>query len=248
MIAAKRGAVGRAKDRDGEIEIFTPAELSEILSHAKEEIMSFLVVGGFAGVRRIEIQRLVWEDIRLEDGLIEIRAKNAKTASRSVIPVVLNLKEWLLKNREDTGPVCDYSNVGFALHKLTKAINEARRAVWAKKHGKTGGQAAAGGFDISGAGWVVEVALVLSEAMDRRLEADRQRSDFGELAQRALVAARNGAVSLHLVRHWTPVTILTYGMLSISSARAEMEFVPEVSFRMAPPVATSLPVSWSYSV
>jgi integrase len=136
-------AVGRAKNRDGEIEIFTTAELLEILSHAKEEIMPFLLVGAFAGVRHIEIQRLVWEDIRLEDGLIEIRAKNAKTASRRMIPVVPNLKEWLVKYRKETGPVCDYGNMGFALHKLTRGINEARRAAWAQKHGKTDEELAA---------------------------------------------------------------------------------------------------------
>jgi hypothetical protein len=73
----------------------------------------------------------------LDDGLIEIRAKNAKTASRRMIPIVPTLKEWLLSYRRDNGPVCDYNNVGFTLHKLTKGINEARRAAWAKKHGKT---------------------------------------------------------------------------------------------------------------
>jgi len=130
-------AVGRAKHREGEIEIFTPAELVEILSHAKEEIMPFLLVGAFAGVRHIEIQRLAWADVRMEDGLIEIRAKNAKTASRRMIPLLPNLKEWLINYRKETGPVCDYSNVGFALHKLTKGINEARRAAWAQKHGMT---------------------------------------------------------------------------------------------------------------
>jgi integrase len=133
-------AVGRAKNREGEIEIFTPAELVEILLHTKEEIMPFLLVGAFAGVRHIEIQRLTWADVRLDDGLIEIRAKNAKTASRRMIPIVPNLKEWLLEYRKDTGPVCDYNNVGFALHKLSKGINEARRAAWAMKHGKTAEQ------------------------------------------------------------------------------------------------------------
>jgi integrase len=136
-------AVGRAKDRDGEIEIFTPAELIEILAHAKEEIMPFLLVGAFAGVRHVEIQRLTWSDVRLEDGLIEIRAKNAKTASRRMIPIVPNLNEWLLKYRKDTGAVCDYNNVGFALHKLTKAINQARRTQWAQKHGKSDKELAA---------------------------------------------------------------------------------------------------------
>ena len=127
-------SVGRAKDRGGEIEIFTPAELIEIFVHAKEQIMPFLVVGAFAGVRHIEIQRLTWADIRLDDDLIEIRAKNAKTASRRTIPIQPNLKHWLIKYRKDTGPVCDYTNVGFALHKLTKAINDARRSAWAEKN------------------------------------------------------------------------------------------------------------------
>jgi len=130
-------AVGRAKNHDGEIEIFTPTELVEILLRTKEEIMPFLLVGAFAGVRHIEIQRLVWEDIRLEDDLIEIGAKKAKTASRRMIPLLPNLKQWLMKYRKETGPVCDYSNIGFALHKLTKGINEARRAAWAQKHGLT---------------------------------------------------------------------------------------------------------------
>jgi integrase len=130
-------AVGRAKDREGEIEIFTPTELVEILSHAKEEIMPFLLVGAFAGVRHIEIQRLTWADVRLEDDLIEIRAKNAKTASRRMIPLLPNLRQWLMTYRKDPGLVCEYSNVGFALHKLTRGINEARRASWAQKHGIT---------------------------------------------------------------------------------------------------------------
>ena len=38
--------------------------------------------------------------------------------------------------------------------------------------------------------------MALSAAMDRRIEGSRQRSDFGELAQRALV----GAVTEHLQR------------------------------------------------
>ncbi len=45
------------------------------------------------------------------------------------------------------------------------------------------------GLDVGGAASVVEVAMALSAALDRKIEASRQRSDFGELAQRSLVAA-----------------------------------------------------------
>ena len=48
------------------------------------------------------------------------------------------------------------------------------------------------GVEVTGAASVVEVAMALSAAMERRLAAARQRSDFGELAQRALVSAVTG--------------------------------------------------------
>lgn len=130
-------AVGRAKDRDGEIEIFTPTELVEILTHAGPELVPFLAIGAFAGIRHAEIQRLHWEDIRLEDGLIEVRAKKAKTASRRMVPIVPNLKEWLMGYRQEGGLVCSYLNMAFLLHRITKGINEARRAAWAQAKGVT---------------------------------------------------------------------------------------------------------------
>jgi integrase len=119
--------VSRAKDRDGEIEIFKPAELVEVLAHAPGEIVAFIAIGAFAGIRHAEIQRLHWEDIRVEDELIEVRAQ---TASRRTIPITPNLKEWLLQYRKQSGPVCGYTNVAFALHKVTKGINETRRQAW----------------------------------------------------------------------------------------------------------------------
>ena len=49
-------AVARAKDREGEIEVFTPVELAEILNCADEALISFLTLGAFAGIRHAEIQ------------------------------------------------------------------------------------------------------------------------------------------------------------------------------------------------
>jgi hypothetical protein len=45
------------------------------------------------------------------------------------------------------------------------------------------------------------MAMALSEAMERRIEGSRQRSDFGELAQRALVAT----VTEHFQREMLPL-------------------------------------------
>jgi hypothetical protein len=87
-------------------------------------------------------------------------------------------------------------------HAWEKAFNAVRsdagfrEAVWllmqigaAGKGRDPTGHLSSVGVEVVGAASVVEVAMALSAAMERRLEASRQRSDFGELAQRALISA-----------------------------------------------------------
>jgi len=124
-------AVPVAKDRDGEIEIFTPAELAEILSHAGDRLIPFFALGAFAGIRHAEIQRLDWHDVRFEDGIVEVHAKKAKTASRRTVPIVDGLKAWLLPHRKANGHVCAYQNMAYEIDELVRRINKARRASWA---------------------------------------------------------------------------------------------------------------------
>ena len=121
-------AVMVAKDRDGEIEIYTPAELEEILNHAPQGLIPFLTIGAFAGIRHAEIQRLHWPTIQLEHNLIEIRAANAKTASRRTVPILPNLKAWLEDYRDEEKPVCAYLNVSNTLQEVVAAINQTRKA------------------------------------------------------------------------------------------------------------------------
>jgi integrase len=122
-------------DREGDIEVFTAAELTEVLCCAGEAMIPFLTLGAFAGIRHAEIQRLEWKDIRFDDGSIEIRASKAKTASRRLVPILPNLKEWLVKYREPSGLVVTHRNVAFELHMIAKRANELRRAAWATANG-----------------------------------------------------------------------------------------------------------------
>jgi len=128
-------SVAVVNDREGDIEVFTAAELIEVLCCASEAMIPFLTLGAFAGIRHAEIQRLEWKDVRFEDGSIEIGASKAKTASRRLVPIVPNLLEWLMKFRQDSGRVVSHENVAFELHVITKRVNEARRAAWALKKG-----------------------------------------------------------------------------------------------------------------
>ncbi|HTY87018.1 MAG TPA: tyrosine-type recombinase/integrase [Candidatus Acidoferrum sp.] len=128
-------SVAVVNDRGGDIEVFTPAELGEILKCANERMIPFLVLSAFAGIRHAEIQRLDWSDIHFDDGIIEIGASKAKTASRRIVPVLPNLREWLMKFRQVSGPVVSHNNVAFELHLITKRVNEARRRAWALAKG-----------------------------------------------------------------------------------------------------------------
>ena len=124
-------SVSVVNDREGDIEVFTPAEFTEVLCCASESMIPFLVLGAFGGVRHAQIQRLEWKDIKFDDGSIEIQASKAKTASRRLVPIVPNLKEWLLKYRQPSGLVVTQRNASFELHLIAKRANQFRRATWA---------------------------------------------------------------------------------------------------------------------
>ena len=80
---------------DRDIEVFTPGELQALLNVARPEFVPCIALGAFAGLRSAEIQRLEWEDIRVEDQVIVVGAKKAKTATRRTVPIQPNLAEWL---------------------------------------------------------------------------------------------------------------------------------------------------------
>jgi integrase len=145
-------------DRDGDIEVFTSAELTEMLCCASERMIPFLVLGAFAGIRHAEIQRLEWRDVRFDEGTIEIHASKAKTASRRLVPILPVLKEWLVKYRQPSGLLVSHRNVAFELHMIAKTANQLRRAAWASARG------------------VTEEQLKQAEAQAKELAGRRQKS------------------------------------------------------------------------
>ena len=128
-------SVPLAKDKGGEIEIFTPKELAELLAVASAEQLPFMTISAFAGVRHAEIQRLDWANVNQAAGIIEIKAGAAKTASRRVIPILPNLAAWLKPHWKEAGPVCSFTNMVDQFKDMTRKVNQARRAAWAKSKG-----------------------------------------------------------------------------------------------------------------
>ncbi len=75
--------------------LFTPEEMAKLLHNAPPDLVPILAIGAFAGIRMAELERLDWKAVDLERKFIEIRAGQAKTASRRVIPISDNLAAWL---------------------------------------------------------------------------------------------------------------------------------------------------------
>ena len=81
--------------RAGDVDIFTPGEITRLLAAASPDFLPCLALGAFAGLRSAEIERLEWSDIDLAGRHIVIGASKAKTASRRVVPITDNLAAWL---------------------------------------------------------------------------------------------------------------------------------------------------------
>lgn len=87
-------------------------DLPAILHYTREhhaDIMPALCIQAFAGLRTAEVERLQWENIRLEDRVIEVNAAASKNNVRRPVHIEDNLAEWLMQYRQRSGlvaPTC----------------------------------------------------------------------------------------------------------------------------------------------
>ena len=119
--------VERAKERETEVEILSVTQLARLLECASTDMLPFWAIGAFAGLRRAEIERLSWSEVDFDAGVIEVKASKCKTATRRLVTIQPNLREWLAPYRTRIGRVCPVN--------LQRKINEDRdraglRAGW----------------------------------------------------------------------------------------------------------------------
>jgi integrase len=96
----------RAKAVDQTPGILTITQTAGLLEAASPELLPYIAIGAFAGLRRAELERLDWSEVHFDDSdLIEVTAAKAKTARRRFVKIQPNLREWLLPVRKHTGKV-----------------------------------------------------------------------------------------------------------------------------------------------
>lgn len=118
--ATEADMVPTFKDNSAEIEIFRPADFAKLIAKADPELVPFLAIGAFTGLRHAELLRLDWEDVRFAQGFVEVKAQKAKTAQRRLVPIQPNLAAWLAPYRAQTGAVCPWVRIGRTASVLAK--------------------------------------------------------------------------------------------------------------------------------
>jgi integrase len=110
----------KAKAVETVIGILTVDETARLLENAPANVVPYVAIGAFAGLRRAELERLDWAEVDLESNLIQIIAKNSKSARRRFVKIQPNLARWLQAYRRASGSVTpsDYREL----------LNSARKA------------------------------------------------------------------------------------------------------------------------
>lgn len=131
----------QAKEVSERVEIFEPGELRVILNAAPADLLPFLAIGAFAGLRAEEIRRLRWEDVDFLKKRIDVRASVAKSAATRYVPMREALLDWLQPIAEaagDVAPVNAYEKLRAFRRKLEVKVTsgkEKRPAVAWKQNG-----------------------------------------------------------------------------------------------------------------
>jgi integrase len=90
----------RAKVIGAEPGILTPDQFAKLLEAAGPDTLPYWAIGGFAGLRAAELERLEWSDVDFEAELIEVTPRKSKTASRRHVTIQPALKAWLEPYRD----------------------------------------------------------------------------------------------------------------------------------------------------
>lgn len=76
--------------------ILTPTQCGTLLAQCRVDVLPYVAIGMFAGLRAAELEKLDWAEVDLESGFIEVTAVKSKTRKRRLVPIQPNLRAWLL--------------------------------------------------------------------------------------------------------------------------------------------------------
>jgi integrase len=103
------------------IQVYTPEELQLILTKVPQNWLPFFTINAFTGLRRTEVERLDWSEVKLERRLIDLPFTKSKNGRRKLIQVPDNLAHILQPLAQPTGPAVDPKGVNWQIRLLSQA-------------------------------------------------------------------------------------------------------------------------------
>jgi integrase len=106
-----------------EIGILTVTETTRLLENTEPDLLPYVAIGLFAGLRPSEIERLDWSDINFKSGLIKVEAVKGtrrNTRRRRFVKIMPNLREWLTPFRKLKGHVAPPENFRWFFERARK--------------------------------------------------------------------------------------------------------------------------------
>ena len=95
-----------------EIEIYSAKEVAQIFSAAEmhdTQLVPFLAISFFCGIRRAEALRLDWSAIDLHENFVKLPAAITKTRQTRYIEISENCKAWLASHAMDEGAIVPFT-------------------------------------------------------------------------------------------------------------------------------------------
>ncbi len=120
------------KSEGGSIGIFSPQQLRELLEGTRQfrpDLLGWVTIAAFCGLRTAELMRLDWSMVKLDraEPFVEVPAAKAKTASRRLVPLCPAAQMWLREIPERLGPVSPYAEENKVLHSIRQCADRLRR-------------------------------------------------------------------------------------------------------------------------
>lgn len=135
--ARRKGYVSRAYQTEAELserinysteapDIYTVDEVRRLLTPAPYQVVPIIALRAFAGLRSIETERLTWQHLDFERGVIRLTRDITKTNRERLIPLAANLQAWLKPYRSLKGNV--FESLGLKKHTLGLMLRDAAGA------------------------------------------------------------------------------------------------------------------------
>lgn len=110
-------------------EVWSVSELRQVLNAATWNILPFIAITAFSGIRAAELGRLNWSDIQWDEGVIHLSKNITKTQNARLAPLPDNLKAWLQPYRHLEGSIFKTLRISTPYRALGEMARE-KHIIW----------------------------------------------------------------------------------------------------------------------